>query len=125
MSKGRISELQKENQELKDSLPTLETQAVEKFCSMEGPFVKICDSFVAGFLRAQELALQQPDKVSSLELPKDMGVSPDLEAKILEKKGDAFAILQLIREEEPDLLARWETGQAPEFGGEDNVGGGQ
>ena len=106
-------------------MPALETQAVEKFCSMEGPLVKICDPFVAGFLRAQEVALQQPDKVAQLEPPSDKGVSPDLEARILEKRGDAFAILQLIREEDPDLLARWDTGHAPEFGGEDDAGGGQ
>ena len=80
---------------------------------------------MAGFLKAQELALQQPDKVSQLELPSDMGVSPDLEAKILEKWGDAFAILQLIREENPDLLAKWETSQAFELGDEDDAGGGQ
>ena len=54
-----------------------------------------------------------------------MGVSPDLEAKILEKRGDPFAILQLIRDEDADLLAKWETGQASEFGGEDDAWGGQ
>ena len=77
--------------------------------------MKICDSFVAGFLRAQELALQQPDRVADLELPKDMGVSLDLKARILKKRGDAIAILQLIREGDPDLLAKWETGQAFDF----------
>ena len=74
-------------------MPALETQAVEKFCSMEGPLEKICDSFVAGFLMAQELALQQPKNIAGLELPKHMGVAPNLEAKILENRGDAFAIL--------------------------------
>ena len=101
----------------------VEAQAVERFCSMEGPFVKICDSFMAGFLRAQELALQQPDNIADLYLPKDMGVALELEAKILEKRGDAFAILQLIREEDPDLLAKWETCQASEVGGEDDARG--
>ena len=52
-----------------------------------------------------------------------MGVAPDLEAKILEKRGDAFAILKLSREEDPDLLAKWEIGQASDFGGEDDAGG--
>ena len=45
----------------------------------------------------------------------------DLQTK---KRGDAFAILQLIREDDPDLLAKWETTQAPELGGEDDAGGG-
>ena len=35
---------------------------------------------------------------------------PELEAKIAEKRSDALVILQLIRAEEPDVLAKWETG---------------
>ena len=51
-------------------------------------------------------------------------MSPDIEAKILEKRGDAFAILQFIRGQDPDLLAKWETGQASEAGDDDSAGGG-
>ena len=50
-----------------------------------------------------------------------MGVTPELEANILEKRGDVLAILQLIREEDPDLLAKWEKGQ-PSFSGADDSG---
>ena len=49
-----------------------------------------------------------------------MGVTLKLEARILEKRGDVLAILQLIREEEPDLLAKWERGQPSSSGADDS-----
>ena len=103
---------------------------MDNLCLMEGPSLKLCDSFTAGFLRAQQLALEQldpghplEDKILNLEFPKTMGVSPEIEAKVLEKRGDAFDVLQFIREHDPDLLARWETGQTSEVVGGDNVRG--
>ena len=99
-------------------MPAVEAKAVEDFCAQGGPLVKVSDAFVAGFFKCQELALQQPDNLEGLELPSDMGVTPELEARILEKRGDVLAILQLIREEEPDLLEKWETGKpSPGDGG--------
>ena len=99
---------------------------MENFCSQGGPFVKVCDAYVAGFFNAQDFALEQPDYIKGIELLKEMGVTPELEAKILEKKGDVFAILQLIREEDHDLLAKYETGQlSPSGAGDDHVRGSQ
>ena len=129
-SKDRTSELEKENHELKNSLPALESRVVENFCLMEGPSLKLCDSFTAGFLRAQQLALEQlepghplEDKILNLEFPKTMGVSPEMEAKILERRGDAFAVLQFIKEQDPDILARWEPGQTSGATGDDGAEG--
>ena len=53
-----------------------------------------------------------------------MGVTLKLEAKILEKRGDVFAILQLIKEEDPDILAKWETCQPSPSGADDDPAGG-
>ena len=66
------------------------------------------------------MALGQLDNLEGIELPTEMGVTPEIEDKILEKRGDVLAILQLIREEEPDLLAKWETGQPSSFGADDS-----
>ena len=54
-----------------------------------------------------------------------MGVTRELEAKILEKRDDVFTILQLIREEDTDLLAKWETDQpSPSGAGDDHASDG-
>ena len=89
----------------------MELQAVESLCAQGGHFAKISNAYVAGFFKPRDLAMDQPNNIEGIELPTDMGVTPELEAKILEKRGDILAILQLIREEEPDLLEKWETGQ--------------
>ena len=86
-----------------------------------GHFAKIYDPYVAGFYKARDLALDQPDNLEGIELPKEMCVTPELEAKILEKRGDVLAILQLIREEGPGLLAKWDMGQ-PSSSGADESG---
>lgn len=39
-----------------------------------------------------------------------MEVTPEMEEKIATKRGGALAILQLIREKDPDLSAKWEIG---------------
>ncbi|KAM7470400.1 hypothetical protein LguiA_008583 [Lonicera macranthoides] len=107
--RDRVSELEKEVEELKGSFFAVELRAIENFCTQEGPLMKISDAFISGFFKYQELALQQPDNLEGIELLADMGATPELEARILEKRGDVLAILQLIREEEPDLLKVWEA----------------
>ena len=99
---------------------------MENFCSQGGHFRKICDAYIVSFFKAQDLVLEhlpieQKDNVKGIELPKEMGVTPELEAKILEKWGDFFAILQLIREEDPNLLAKWEAGQSSPAGADDGA----
>ena len=103
--------MEKEAKDLKEAIPAIEVQAVENFCAHGGHFAKICDAYVVGFYKALNLALDQFDNLEGVEFPKEMGVTPELEAKILKKKGNVLAILQLIREEDPDLLAKWEIGQ--------------
>ncbi|KAM7490485.1 hypothetical protein LguiA_033406 [Lonicera macranthoides] len=44
-----------------------------------------------------------------------MGVTSELEAKILEKRAYVLAIIQLIKEEEPSLLEKWEIGKPSPF----------
>ena len=108
-TKIQLSDLENELKELKDSIPTIEAHAVEDFCGCEGPFMRILDSFVTGFYKCKELALQRLDDLENLEVPLKIEVTLELEAKITEKRPDALAILQLIKAEEPDVLAKWET----------------
>lgn len=79
---------------------------MENFCTQGGPFAKISDVYVAAFFKFQELTLNQSNNIKGVELPIDMGVTPELEVKILEKSDDVISILQPIREEEPDLLEK-------------------
>lgn len=102
--------LQKELDELRAAIPSVQAQAVEDFCNAEGPLQKISDSFIAGFYTCKETALQHPDGIADLEVPSEIDVAPELEVKISEKRGDSLAILQLLRAEEPDIQAKWETG---------------
>lgn len=44
-----------------------------------------------------------------INIPIELDVTPELEAKIAENKFDAFATIQLIRAEDPNVLAKWET----------------
>lgn len=79
---------------------------------------------MAGFYKAPDLALDQLDNLKGIKLPKDMGVTLELEAKILEKRGDVLSIIQLIREEDPDLLEKWEAGlPSPSRADGDSAGG--
>ena len=89
---------------------------MEDFYGCEGPFLKISNSFVIGFYKCKELALQRFENLENIEFPLEIEVTPELEAKTAEKRPDALAILQLIRAEEPDMLAeepdmleKWET----------------
>ncbi|KAM7462124.1 hypothetical protein LguiA_030245 [Lonicera macranthoides] len=88
----QLSNLEKELKELKESLLTMRARAVEDFCSSEGPLLRISDSFVTGFYKYKELALQRPEELEELEAPSEIGVTPQLETKIAEKRSDAFAI---------------------------------
>lgn len=49
-----------------------------------------------------------------------MAMTPELAAKIAKKRGDAFAILQLTMEKDPNLLAKWETGMPSLSGANDD-----
>lgn len=51
-------------------------------------------------------------------------MTSELEVKISEKRPDAVAILLLIRAEEPDVLAKWETGLPTPTGTHTNEGKG-
>ncbi|KAM7513687.1 hypothetical protein LguiA_003270 [Lonicera macranthoides] len=51
------------------------------------------------------------EELEDLEVPSEIDVTPNLEAKIVEKMGDALAVLQLIRAEELDVLTKWDTGE--------------
>ena len=75
---------------------------MEDFCDREGPFVRICDSYVVDFCKCKELALKQPEDIMGVEVLTELDVTLELEAKIFEKRPDAFAILQLIRAEDPN-----------------------
>lgn len=97
--KDQVSVLEREAKDLKNSMPAIEVQAIEKLCAQGALFANIGNMYVAGFLKCQELAQQQPNNFEGIELPIAMGLTPELEARILEKRGDVFAILQLIREE--------------------------
>ena len=84
--------------------------SVEDFGGCEGPFVRICDSYVVGFYKCKEVVLQQSKYIMGVEVPIELDVAPELESKIVEKRPDAFAILQLVKAEDPNVLAKWETG---------------
>ncbi|KAM7497430.1 hypothetical protein LguiA_021844 [Lonicera macranthoides] len=47
-----------------------------------------------------------------VQVPSEIEVTPKLESKIDERRGDALAVLQLIRAEEPNVLTKWETGES-------------
>ena len=97
---------------------------MENFCGQERSLVKISDSYVAGFLKVQELALKHPNNILDIDIPVEMDMGPELEAKIAEKMGDVLAILQLIKKEDPDILAKWETGlSSPSGVGAEDDGG--
>ena len=51
-TKNQVSELEKETKDLRGFIPTIETEAVENFCSLGGHFAKICDAYIAGFFKA-------------------------------------------------------------------------
>lgn len=72
--------------------------------------MKICDSYVVSFYKCKELVLQQPKDIAGVEVPTEPEVILELEAKMAERRPDAFAIVQLIRAEDPDVLAKWEIG---------------
>lgn len=59
-----------------------------------------------------------------IDIPAKLDITSELEAKIAEKRPDAFAILQLIRAEDPDVLAKWETGLGSPSGAEGGNDGG-
>ena len=44
-----------------------------------------------------------------IDLPTELDIIPEFEAKIAKKRPDAFVILQLIRSKDPDDLVKWET----------------
>ncbi|KAM7516559.1 hypothetical protein LguiA_006142 [Lonicera macranthoides] len=104
--KNQVLKLNKKAKDLRDSMPAVEFQAVESFCAQERPLTKISDAYMTGFFKCQELTLQQPDNIEGIEIPINKGVTPEIETKILEKKEDVLAILQLIREKEPDILEK-------------------
>ncbi|KAM7506983.1 hypothetical protein LguiA_017436 [Lonicera macranthoides] len=84
-SQALFFDLEKELREMKESLPAV---------------------------RCKELAMQQPEELDELEAPSEINVTPELEAKIAEKRSDALAVLHLIRAEEPDVLTKWETSES-------------
>ena len=59
---------------------------MENFYSQEGPLMKISNSYVAGFLKAQKLALKQPDNIMGINIPVEMDMGLELKAKIAEKR---------------------------------------
>ena len=104
----------------------MKAQVVGNLYGQEGPLVKISDFYVAGFLKAQEVAYKHPDNILGIDIPMEMDVGPKLEESIAEKRGDALAVLQLIRKEDPNILANWETGlSSPSGVGAENDGGAQ
>ena len=92
-TKGQVSELKRELKDLREAIPTIEAYVVENLCAQEGPFVKISDLYVADFYKAKELALDQPDNIMGIEVPSELEMTPELEAKVAKKRPDAFAIL--------------------------------
>ncbi|KAM7471634.1 hypothetical protein LguiA_009817 [Lonicera macranthoides] len=80
------SKMKNKAKDLKDYMPAVELQVVESFCAQEAPLAKINNAYVVGFFKCQKLALQQLGNLEGLELPSDAGVTPELEAKILEKR---------------------------------------
>ncbi|KAM7526203.1 hypothetical protein LguiA_016105 [Lonicera macranthoides] len=74
----KLSDLEKELKKLKGSQPAIRYQAVEEFCGAEDPLLKISDSFITGFYKCKELALQKPEELEDLEVPSEIDVTSEL-----------------------------------------------
>ena len=72
--------------------------------------MRISNSYVASFYKAKEFALNQPVDIMGIEVPSELDMTLELKVKVVKKRPDAFAILQLIRKEDYGILAKWEIG---------------
>ena len=97
---------------MKGSPPLRDEEVIEEFCNSDQPWLKIMDSFVVGFLMCKAAALEDPNHLEDLTIPSEFDLTFEMDKAFKEMRFDAVAVLQYIRENAPELLAKWEGGVA-------------
>ena len=111
----KVQEVEADMANLRATQPQRDQQTIEAFCPSDEPWLKISDSFIAGFLYYKAAAMDESSQIFDLTVPSEIDLSPELENAVKELRPDALAILLYLREHAPYVLTRWESGVASPY----------